>query len=54
MKHLYNPGYNMLKLCKVLVMVQFAKTKTVLGTYDISTTYTYIPTKCFRQTLDFM
>ena len=32
-KHLYNPGY-MLKLCKVLVTVQFPKTKTVLGTYD--------------------
>ena len=33
-KHLYNHGYNMLKLCNVLVTAQFAKTKAVLDIYN--------------------
>ena len=34
MKHLGNPGYNMLTLYNDLVTLQFAKTKTVLDIYD--------------------
>ena len=46
MKHLYNPGY-MLKLCSILVTVQFAENQN-------STWYLQLWTKYFRQILDFM
>ena len=46
-KHLYNPGYIILKLCNVLVTVQFAENQS--GTW-----YLRSWTKYFRQTLDFM